>query len=42
MKIEGVVLGTVDPGDFASKEDSRILEDLLADQIREFERNNPS
>jgi len=42
VKIEGVVLGIVDPDDFASKENAVLLEDLLADQIREFERNNPN
>ena len=40
VKIEGVVLGVVDPKDFATKEETAELEDLLADQVREFQRRN--
>lgn len=40
VKIEGVILGVVDPKDFATKEETAELEDLLADQVREFQRRN--
>ncbi len=38
IRINGVVLGVVDPDDIASEEDARLLEDVKGDKIRKMQR----
>ncbi len=38
IRINGVVVGVVDPEDIASEEDAKLLEDVNGDQIREMQK----